>query len=275
MLAASVYAVRRDPVVVSVAVCVGFCAVGTALGAAGQVHGRFDVGSRAVVPAVWALGISRLDYLAITHADSDHVGGAHAVLRDLRPGEIWEGIPVPGSKRRSALITDASARGVARRAVCAGDQMIVGSVVVRVLHPGTATWERPRVRNDDSVVLELRHDDVSIVLPGDIGAELERTLAAGSWPPVGHCVVKVPHHGSRSSSSAAFIERLQPTVAIVSAGRENRFGHPDPTVVRRYEDAGAVVRQTGREGAVTVCIDGQMVTVSAVAAETVTFGPRP
>ena len=224
--------------------------------AAGQVRGQADVGGRVVVPAVWALGVRRLEYLAITHGHPDHIGGAGAVLRDLRPREVWEGIPVPSSEPLAALRAGAGAVGAAWRTLGAGDVRAIGGVQVGVLHPPAPDWERPRVRNDDSLVLELRYGEVSIVLPGDVEAAVEPTIAAAAAPAALR-VVKAPHHGSRTSSSAAFVEALSPVLVVVSAGRDHAFGHPHPEVVTRYEAAGAAVLATGDRGAVAVCTDGR------------------
>ena len=230
--------------------------------AGGQVlPGRFDVGSRVVVPAVWALGVRSLDYLAITHGDPDHAGGAAAVLRDLGPREVWEGIPVPTSELLAAVRSAATEVRAAWRTVRAGDRLWIGGVDVRVLHPPAPDWERRRVRNDDSVVLELRHGGVSIILPGDIGAEVEAAAAAAAGPAALR-IVKAPHHGSRASSTDAFIEALRPSLAVVSAGRRNLFGHPHPDVIARYAAAGAGLLQTASDGAVALCTDGERVGVS-------------
>lgn len=239
--------------------------------AGGRPGGGFDIGARVVVPALWALGVRSLDYLAITHADPDHIGGAGAVVAELRPREIWEGIPVPSSQPLADLRAVARGRGVAWRAARAGDAVSVGGVLVRVAHPPAADWERQWVRNDDSLVLELRYGRVSVVLPGDIGAEVEAMVAA-SLEPAALRVVKAPHHGSRSSSSAAFVAASRPSLVVVSAGRENSFGHPHPQVVRRYEASGAIVLRTGRDGAVTVCTDGRGLEATTVDGRRVTFG---
>ena len=97
--------------------------------------------------------------------------------------------------------------------------------------------------------------DVSIVLTGDIGAATERQIAA-TFPPARLRVVKIPHHGSLTSSTREFVAALGPQVAIVSAGRSNRFGHPVPEVLERYRAIGAEVFRTDRDGAVTVDSDG-------------------
>ena len=230
--------------------------------AAGDVlQGPFDIGARIVVPAIWALGVRSLDYLAITHGDPDHAGGGVAVVRDLRPGEVWEGVPVPSSEILAGLRAAAEEEGALWRTVRSGDRMMMGGIGVHVLHPPAPDWERRRVRNDDSIVIEFRHGGVSIILPGDIGEEVEPAVAA-ALVPASLRILKAPHHGSRSSSSVAFIQALNPALAIVSAGRRNLFGHPHPDVLARYEGAGVEVLQTGYDGAVALCTDGDRVAVS-------------
>ena len=130
---------------------------------------RFDIGERVVAPALWQFGVRRLDVLALTHGDADHVGGARRA-RDVPPRELWEGVPSRAT-RPSRIWPSAPTRlDVAWRTVQAGDLLRDGRVTVRAWHPPVADWERQRVRNDDSLVLEIRYGDVSIVLPGDIGA---------------------------------------------------------------------------------------------------------
>ena len=228
--------------------------------AGGSVNGRLDIGGRVVTPALWALGLRRLDYLVVSHADPDHVGGASAVIDDLRPREVWEGVPVPSSVVLAGLRRHASRRGAVWRTVEGGDTLRIGGVRVDVRHPPRPDWERPRVRNDDSVVLDIQYGALSVVLPGDIGTEIERALV-DEFPPAAIRVLKVPHHGSRSSSSAPFLEALQPAVAVVSAGAVNPFGHPHDEVVERYAAVGATLLHTGEDGAVTVCSDGARVVV--------------
>ena len=239
----------------------------------GSLGGGFDVGSRIVVPALWALGVRRLDYLALTHGDPDHIGGAAAVLRDFRPREVWEGVSVPSHQPMSAIAEQARAQGAAWRALQSGDALRIGDVRVRVLHPPPPDWERQRVRNDDSLVLELRLGEVSLLLTGDIGREVEPQIGS-RLAPVRLRVVKVPHHGSRNSSSTEFVDATRPIVAVVSAGRANRFGHPAPSVVQRYREAGASLFRTDQHGAITVETDGHQIRVRTMTGETLLLGAR-
>jgi competence protein ComEC len=225
--------------------------------------GKFDIGGRVVAPAAWALGVRRLDWLAITHADLDHIGGALTIARDLRPREIWEGIPVPPNAELRALRAGADAQGIVWRQLSEGHTMQVGSVLVDVLNPPAPDWERQRVRNDDSLVLRLQFGDVEFLLTGDAGREFEDRPEAGE-PRRPLRILKVGHHGSLSSSSWPFVRALDPQVALVSAGRGNLFGHPAPDVLARYDRIGATVFRTDRDGAVIVETDGRDVDVRTI-----------
>jgi competence protein ComEC len=215
--------------------------------------GGFDVGDRVVAPVLRDAGVRRIDYVALTHGDPDHIGGAPSIVAEFRPREIWEGIPVPGFAPLAAIRMAAQEGGARWANVYTGDRLVVDDVDVRAIHPERADWERRRVRNDDSLVLDLRWRDVSVLLTGDMGKAAQRGLAI---EPARLRVVKIPHHGSLTSSTDAFVERIQPTVAVASAGRANHFGHPVPEVLERYRAAGAAVYRTDRDGAVEAVSDG-------------------
>ncbi len=220
----------------------------------------FDVGERVVAPAVRDAGFYRIDYVALTHGDPDHIGGAATVIDEFRPREVWEGLPVPRFEALTTLRTQTQRSGARWANVYRGDRLSIDDVEIAVRHPAPAEWERQKVRNDDSIVLELRRRDVSILLTGDIGRAVEAHLA-GDIPSARLRVIKVPHHGSFTSSTREFVSAVHPSIAVVSAGRGNHFGHPVPEVLERYRAVGAEIFRTDQDGAVTVTTDGTSIEV--------------
>jgi competence protein ComEC len=241
--------------------------------AGGTLGGRFDIGGRVVAPAVRALDVRALSVLLLTHADADHVGGALGLIPLVTPSRVWEGVSVEGLPLLDAVRRRAREAGAEWGAVAAGTRASVGGVEVRVLHPPAPDWTRRRPRNDDSVVLELRLGAVSLILPGDAGPSVEAALAP-ALSPAALRVLKAGHHGSRGSSTPAFLDAAAPTVVLASAGRANRHGHPDPAVVERVRARGAALYRTDRDGAIAVDTDGRTLRVATCAGATRTFGGR-
>ena len=181
----------------------------------------FDLGDAVVVPALHALGITHLDMLMISHADNDHAGGATAVATAFPEARRYSGEP--------------ARMPVPMRPCVAGQAWQWDGVRFDVLSPPPGPVGKRR--NDHSCVLLVAGRRGRMLLTGDISARVEPQVAAAvgaGMPPV----LLVPHHGSKSASSAAFIARLQPPLAVVSAGWRNRFGHPRPEVLARYAAAG-------------------------------------
>jgi competence protein ComEC len=219
------------------------------------------MGARVVAPALWDLGVRRLDRLVLTHGDPDHIGGAPTVLDVFRPRVVWEGIPVMGHVPGQQLRVQAQASGVPWTQAYAGISAREGDVTLRVFHPQPPEWERRRVRNDDSIVIEARYGAVSFVLMGDAGTAIERALD-GAIAPAAVRVLKAGHHGSADATSEAWLRQLRPGVVVVSAGRNNVFGHPSRAMLERARAGGAEVFRTDNDGAVQAVSDGRSVAVS-------------
>ncbi len=194
----------------------------------------FDLGEAAVLPTLRALGVQRIDMLMISHGDNDHAGGAAALVRAYPPTRILAGEP-----QRLAEPSQACVAGQAWR---------WDEVEFRLLGPAADSHAQG---NDRSCVLLVTARGGRLLLTGDIGSGVEPALAqaVGRGPPL---VLGVPHHGSRSASSAQFIAALAPRLALVSAGWRNRFHHPDPRVVARYAAAGVPLLDTAHEGALSL-----------------------
>ena len=225
-----------------------------------SIRGDFDIGDRVIGPVLRQRGLARLDYLAITHGDPDHIGGAESLVRDFAPAEIWDGVFVNNHEPTMRLRTAAAAKRSAWRSLQRGDRIDLGGVELRVHHPPLPDWERQKVRNDDSLVIELRYGQVSMLLTGDIGREVEQALLPmlDLLPIV---VLKSPHHGSGTSSSDEFIRAIKPRLVLISNGRANPYGHPVPYVLARYTAVGARVLRTDLAGQIDLVTDGETIDV--------------
>jgi competence protein ComEC len=237
-----------------------------------------DIGGRLVGAALRSLRVRRLDYLVVTHADLDHLGGAARLVREFRPGEVWVGVAVAEHPPSEALRDAADGVGAGWREVRAGERLWLGEVVVDVRHPPVPDWQRLDPRNDDSVVLDVRWRGARALLTGDVGAGSEQVLSrvVGAEPAAPVTVLKVAHHGSAGSTSDAWLRAVGPAVAIISAGAGNPFGHPAPAVLARLQAAGADVWRTDRDGAIVVDTDGHTAVVTAMSGRTRRIGgPAP
>ncbi|MEO8678977.1 MAG: DNA internalization-related competence protein ComEC/Rec2 [Vicinamibacterales bacterium] len=223
-----------------------------------SMRGDFDIGDRVLGPAIRARGVGRLDYLAVTHGDPDHIGGAASLTRDFSPLELWEGTPVPRHEPTRVLHDTATLGRSSWRTLQRGDRIEAGGVELRIHHPAPPDWERQKVRNDDSLVIEIRFGQVSMLLTGDIEREGEQALipALDLLPIV---VLKAPHHGSGTSSTEAFLSAVKPDIVLISCGRGNPYGHPVPYVLDRYRSMRAEIFRTDQDGQIEVVTDGRSV----------------
>lgn len=226
--------------------------------AGGPVGGPFaqtavDIGDEVVSPYLWWRHVRRLDAIALTHAHSDHIGGMSSALRNLRPRELWVGSN-PMTPVYRALLDEAAALGVRVRRFKAGDEFVFGGVDVRVLAPEASYVPGPIAVNNDSLVLELAYGRGTALLEGDAEAPSEQAmLAAGRVQPA--VLLKVGHHGSRSSSIPEFLAAVRPAEAAISCGRHNPFGHPRMEVVDEFDAARVKLYRTDEMGAATFLLD--------------------
>ncbi len=219
--------------------------------AGGRLGEGFDVGQNVIAPFLLHQWVGRLDALVLTHPESDHIGGAGALLKAFPVGEVWTGGGAAVSASDVWIQEYLRARRIPHRVVATGFSAWEGSI--EVLHP-----RDPRRRsgpgstkaNNLSIVLRVRSGRQGMLLTGDIEREAEEQLTRGAS--VVADVLKVPHHGSRNSSTESFLAAVRPRAAIVSVGYRNAYRHPHPATLERYESHGVRLFRTDRDGAITV-----------------------
>lgn len=220
-----------------------------------QYSRESDSGIRIVLPYLRAMGVTRLDALVLTHEDTDHVGGAASVLKGVPVAEVMSSLP-----STHALIETVPA---ATRCL-AGSGWDWDGVSFEVLHPGPRAYASGKVRrNDLSCVLRITAGGRALLLTSDIEADGEAALVARTDGALRSAFLVVPHHGSRSSSTAAFVEAVGAQTAIFPVGYRSRFRHPHPLVVERYARAGARLLRTDMQGALTVALRQDSADVTA------------
>ena len=217
-----------------------------------------DIGETVVSPYLWSRSIRRLDVVAVSHPDADHAAGIPAVLRNFEVGELWLGDGVFETDYLP-LVELARAEGAEIVRVKQGDARVFGGARVEVLRPGRR-MDPGAGRNDLSTVLRLRLAEHDFLLTGDIESRAEQSLLqelAGDRIEV----LKVAHHGSRNSTSAAFLAKTGPLFAVISAGYDNTYGHPHRELLERLREANALPLSTDRDGAVSILSDGRRLEV--------------
>jgi competence protein ComEC len=231
----------------------------------GSENASFDVGEEVVSPYLWSRQVRRLDIVALTHAHSDHMGGMPAVLRNFRPRELWVAVD-PNSAPYRALLAEAVALGINVRHLRAGDALTWDTIAISVLAPTPAYANPGPPINNDSLVMHMQFGQASALLEGDAEAPSERTMVAASRSGLAPArigpdtLLKVGHHGSRTSTTPEFLALAAPQDAVISVGRRNTFGHPRPEVIGRLAAAHAHVFRTDQFGLTTFLLtpDGRI-----------------
>jgi competence protein ComEC len=221
---------------------------------------QIDMGEDVVSPYLWSRRIRRLDYAALTHGHSDHMAGLPAILDNFAPRKLWTGAEPDSPAWRIVREHAAGSRTTITALHRGAPDWYIGGVRLRVLAPSPDYVPGDAAGNNDSLVLELQYRKHSILLPGDAEKPVEDDLlTSGMLHRV--TLLKVGHHGSRTSSSEPFLAALSPQLAIISDGYNNQFHHPHGIVLDRLAEHRTAVFRTDQRGLVTFLTDGDRVEI--------------
>ena len=213
------------------------------------------IGEAVVSEYLWWRGLERVDYIVATHADADHLEGLNDIIRNFRVRAAFVGRAPVNDDGYSRFAGAAAERNVPLYLIARGDLLRFGEVTLEVLWPMATARYDATSGNDDSVALRLRLGQRSFLFTGDIEKAAETALVCARET-LRSDVVKVAHHGSRTSSIESFVNASSPRYAIISVGTNSIYGHPHKEVLERWKANGAQILTTGRSGTITFSTDG-------------------
>ena len=214
------------------------------------------IGEAVVSEVLWWKGYSRIDHILATHADADHIQGLGDVARNFSIGSAMFGRMPMDNQEFGAVREVLRRRGIPAETIARGDVLKFGDVTVEVLYPMPTPDPNSVSDNNHSVVLRIVYGNRMFLLTGDIERQAEAELLA-SGGTLNADLIKVPHHGSHTSSTQGFIDAVAPQYAVISVGRRSPFGHPHKEIVERWKTAGVNVMTTGERGLISVSTDGK------------------
>lgn len=220
-----------------------------------------DIGEDVVSPYLWTRSIQHLDVVAMTHAHEDHMGGMVAVMKNFHPRELWIGA-VGESPEWQQVRKAAHDLGIPIRALQQGGPFLYGGATIQVLAPLPDYAPTDKAENNDSLVMRVEFGSTSFLLTGDMERKIEERLYdQGLLRPAD--VLKVGHHGSRTSSTADLLDTVHPAFGLISVGFENSYGHPHPLTIAALRDRRVSIYRTDRQGLVRMVSDGRRIRVES------------
>jgi competence protein ComEC len=224
------------------------------------VQSRLDIGEDVVSPALWSRSVRRVDVVALSHGHADHAGGLPALIRNFQPREVW-----------AAVKPAFAPAGMKIRILRRGDHFRFGGADFEVLAPPRDFEPGPRPENNDSLVLRVRYGRHAFLLTGDIERAVENEILEAGID-TSATVLKVAHHGSKTSTQEHMLEAVRPAFAVISSGANNSYGHPHPDLLERLRSRGVGILRTDELGEIAVRTDGRRLRVEAEAWREPRFG---
>jgi competence protein ComEC len=230
----------------------------------------FDVGAAIVAPLLWRKKIRTVDTLVLSHPNSDHLNGLIYIARNFHVKNVWTNSETRDTLGYQTLLDVIANRKIAWPSFTdMPPSLWINGVKLEFLYPPQGYLKRRekeawRNTNNNSLVVKVSMGSRSFLFPGDIMAAAEEELVGMAGRKLDSTVLIAPHHGSRSSSSTAFLGEVNPEVIVISCGRRSRFKLPDPTILKKYQHNGYAIFRTDLNGAVSLSTDGQQLEIKPI-----------
>ena len=233
-------------------------------------NSSFDVGSRIIAPLLWKKKIKTVDLLVLSHPNSDHLNGLIYLADQFNVKTLWTNDEPRSTMGYQQLMKVCARRGIFLPVYAHMErQHLISGVQLDILYPprdfmDQKESDRWRSTNNNSLVVKASYGEATFLFAGDIMAPAERELVELAGSRIPSRVLIAPHHGSRSSSSAQFLQAVDPEVVVVSSSRNGRFNFPHPEILDRFKDMGVSLYRTDLDGAVRLSTDGQLIQIDSV-----------
>ena len=213
------------------------------------IDGEYDYGSKVIVPYLLDHGITKIDYIIISHFDSDHCGGLFYVVDNFKVKNIIIGKQADEYENLMEFLKLQKKRKINLFSVESKDTIFFDKVTkMKVLFPDLNNEISKNKINNNSLVFKLYYRDLSMLFTGDIEEEAEDVLVNLYGEKLKSDILKVGHHGSKSSSTENFINYIKPKIALIGVGKNNKFGHPSKEVIGRLKNYGTMICRTDQMG---------------------------
>lgn len=216
---------------------------------------KFNAGEKYIIPYLRHLGINKLDTLVVTHPDSDHVGGCESILNTFEVKEVWDSGQTDESTIYQSFIENVLKNDIVLKTVSKGQKYTENNLSIEVINDTKSDFSKS-YNNNNAIVLKLIHNKKSFLFTADIEKESESKLIDDNVD-LKVDVLKVGHHGSKTSSTQEFLEKVKPEVSVISVGENNIYHHPSKSVIERLNSFKTKIYRTDKDGGIVIKSDGE------------------
>ena len=218
----------------------------------GSLSESFDVGEKTLLPYILDRGYTKIDYIFITHFDQDHVGGILTLLKEIKIGKIFIGEQFEECENYDKFINIVKQEKLEVTKIKKGDKIIIDNIIFNILFPDIENPIEENSLNNNSIVMQMKYKSITALFTGDIEEIAEEQIIKEN---IEADILKIAHHGSKTSSTQKFLEKVKPKIALIGVGENNKFGHPNIEVIKRLEKLKTKIFKTAQNGEITMKIN--------------------